>query len=298
MVVERLLATRPEDRFPTAGAVAEALAPLTQVGTARRGLRQLVRDFRHVEPRRRAAVAVDAAPAAPRASSDGDRHFPGVVPPASPGPANAGGAALPTRAAVAAAPANDGGAALPPPAAFAAAPANDGGAALPPRAAVAAAPANDGGAALPPRAAVAPAPANDGGAALPPKAAVATSAPGEPSGAAAAPTQASGASAGNAGGAALPGPAASPAPVRARWKRYAMAPGMWASADRAAAMRRARMTGGGPAEHAAERPGARPIDDEDPPVLPVRSGAWVAVALAALGLVGTTTFCLAWLLAG
>ncbi len=47
-VIERLLAHRPEHRFQRASAVAEALAPLTQVASARRTLMQIVRGHRDV----------------------------------------------------------------------------------------------------------------------------------------------------------------------------------------------------------------------------------------------------------
>lgn len=76
MIVERLLARRPEDRFQDAGALAEALAPLTSVASARRALGQVVRDLRDREPRRRrrAQVAVDdprpAPPTAPQSAPE------------------------------------------------------------------------------------------------------------------------------------------------------------------------------------------------------------------------------------
>lgn len=49
MIIDRLLAHRPDHRFQTAAALAEALAPLAQVATARRALRELVIEHRQVE---------------------------------------------------------------------------------------------------------------------------------------------------------------------------------------------------------------------------------------------------------
>ena len=72
-IVERLLASDPERRFPTAASVAESLASLAPVATARRALRQAVCDLQKIEPSRRLAVQVtlDAARTVPDADAIG-----------------------------------------------------------------------------------------------------------------------------------------------------------------------------------------------------------------------------------
>jgi serine/threonine protein kinase len=57
-IVDRLLEQRVEDRFQSAAAVAEALAPLTSIAGARRELGDLVRTHRHEQPKARARMEI------------------------------------------------------------------------------------------------------------------------------------------------------------------------------------------------------------------------------------------------
>lgn len=182
MIVERLLANDPDARFQTAGALAEALAPLTSVATARRALAQVVRDLRDREPRRRARVPV-APPREPATQPD------------------------------------------------------------------------------------LPAAPRFGGAAAPP---------------------------------AAPEPELGP---KTRWRPYAMAPGIWADADRAAQIRGRRPPSGPPppaahaqaaAQAAVQATAAPRSDTGTAPVLPVARAMRVGAALAVLGLLGTLTLACLW----
>lgn len=76
MVVERLMALDPEDRFPSARALIESLAPLTQESSARLALRELVREARQErkpEPPTDEATLVDIDVSEPSSKVDSRR---------------------------------------------------------------------------------------------------------------------------------------------------------------------------------------------------------------------------------
>src|SRR5690606_21945903 len=75
-IVERLLRSDPGERFQSAGALLDALAPLADVSRGRRELRELVREHRGRAEKPRAAVRVEPAPAG--------RSAPAVPPGGSP----------------------------------------------------------------------------------------------------------------------------------------------------------------------------------------------------------------------
>jgi serine/threonine protein kinase len=204
-VVEHLLAHAPDDRPPSAAAVAEALAAHTSVARERRQLAALVREHRHHVPKRR-AVALAPITEDLREVSRAARPVQPSAPPTSAG--------------------------LGPPA-------------------------TPSGPPVPPARRHAPPPPTR----VPPP-----QPPAQPLDAARAAPKAIGPIPHPANGPSTEKPRASLPP---RWQRYAFAPGTWASADRAAAQRRAE----GRPLHAL---GAKEADA--PPVLPRSPALWLTLA--------------------
>ncbi|HJL15074.1 MAG TPA: serine/threonine-protein kinase [Sandaracinaceae bacterium LLY-WYZ-13_1] len=85
------------------------------------------------------------------------------------------------------------------------------------------------------------------------------------------PAVAPGAALAAAAGASIGAPLDDPPGVRPRWRPYARAPGVWASAERAVAMRRARRDETAPREPA--KPGPRPASAEPSAQVPPNTGS-------------------------